>query len=175
MYCDEFNQLTEQIENMSFDEQFTSAEGLSFDSKEKIIFFCFCFIEDLNDWLNDQMKQLDKVYEQKLFELNQAHFEVKEEVKNFQQNQQKQILDIRRLFNAKLNKQISLEQLNRMKTTVEQLREDLQRFQINQCSITLINNDQINYSYQPNIDIQIKKKDNQGMIENRSISKQIFV
>jgi hypothetical protein len=38
MYCDEFNQLTEQIENMSFDEQFTSAEGLSFDSKEKIIF-----------------------------------------------------------------------------------------------------------------------------------------
>jgi hypothetical protein len=31
MYCDEFNQLTEQIENMSFDEQFTSAEGVSFD------------------------------------------------------------------------------------------------------------------------------------------------
>jgi hypothetical protein len=121
------------------------------------------------------MKQLDKVYEQKLFELKQAHFEVKEEVKTFQQNQQKQILDIRRLFNAKLNKQISLEQLNRMKTTVEQLRKDLQRFQINQCSITLINNDQINYSYQPNIDIQIKKQDNQGMIENRSISKQIFV
>jgi hypothetical protein len=28
MYCDEFNELTEQIENISFDEQFTSAEGL---------------------------------------------------------------------------------------------------------------------------------------------------
>jgi hypothetical protein len=30
MYCDEFNELTEQIDNMSFNEQFTSAEGLKF-------------------------------------------------------------------------------------------------------------------------------------------------
>jgi len=30
MYCDEFNELTEQIDNMSFNEQFTSAEGLEF-------------------------------------------------------------------------------------------------------------------------------------------------
>jgi hypothetical protein len=28
MYCDEFNELNEQIENLSFDAQFTSAEGL---------------------------------------------------------------------------------------------------------------------------------------------------
>lgn len=105
------------------------------------------------------MKELDKVYEQKLFELKQAHLEVKNQVKNFQENQQNKITEIRRLFNSKLNKQISLEQLNRMKTTVEQLRADIQRFQTNQCSITLINNDQINYSYKPNIDIQIKKKD----------------
>jgi hypothetical protein len=116
------------------------------------------FIEDLNEWLNDQMKQLDQVYEQKLFELKQLHSEVKVKIKNFKQIQQIKINDIRRLFNSKLNKQINFEQLNRMKITVEQLRKDIHQFQTNQCSIALVNNDQINYSYKPNIDIQLKEK-----------------
>ncbi len=103
------------------------------------------------------MKELDKVYEEKLFELKQTHLNVKDQVKNFQENQQKQINEIRRLFNGKLNKQITLEQLNRMKITVEQLRAGIQRFQTNQCMISLINNDQNNYSYKPNINIQIKQ------------------
>jgi len=104
------------------------------------------------------MKQLDKVYEQKLFELKQMHIEVKGKVKNFKQSQQMKIIDIRRLFNSKLNKQISLEQLNRMKTTVEQLRNDIHQFQTKKCSISVVNNDQLNYSYKPNIEIQLKNE-----------------
>ncbi|CAF3295637.1 unnamed protein product [Rotaria socialis] len=162
--CDEFNRITEQIEKMSFNEQFTSAE------------------EDLNDWLNDQMKKLDKVYEEKLFLLKQAQSEVEEKLKAFKQTQRLKIADQaqseveeklkafkqtqrlkiadvqRRLFNSQLNKQINLEQLNQMKTTIEQLREDIHQFRTNDCSITLINNDQMNYSYKPNIDIQLKNK-----------------
>ncbi|CAF3110605.1 unnamed protein product [Rotaria socialis] len=139
--CDEFNRITEQIEKMSFNEQFTSAE------------------EDLNDWLNDQMKKLDKVYEEKLFLLKQAQSEVEEKLKAFKQTQRLKIADVqRRLFNSQLNKQINLEQLNQMKTTIEQLREDIHQFRTNDCSITLINNDQMNYSYKPNIDIQLKNK-----------------
>jgi len=113
------------------------------------------------------MKELDKIYEEKLFQLKQLHIEVKEKVKNFKQIQQIKINDIRRLFNSKLNKQISIEQLNQMKINVEQLHKDTHQFKTNQCSITLINNDQINYSYKPNIDIQFKKKildENQGLI-----------
>jgi hypothetical protein len=103
------------------------------------------------------MKQLDKIYEQKLFELKQTHIEVKEQVKNFKEIQRIKIMEIRRLFNSKLNKQISFEQLNRMKTTVEQLHKDIQQFQTNTCSIKVVNNDQMNYSYKPNIEIQFKK------------------
>ncbi|CAF4764762.1 unnamed protein product, partial [Rotaria socialis] len=81
--CDEFNRITEQIEKMSFNEQFTSAE------------------EDLNDWLNDQMKKLDKVYEEKLFLLKQAQSEVEEKLKAFKQTQRLKIADVqRRLFNS---------------------------------------------------------------------------
>ncbi|CAF3765281.1 unnamed protein product [Rotaria magnacalcarata] len=141
MHCDEFNRVTEEIEKMSFNEQFTSAE------------------EDLNDWLNDQMKKLDKVYEEKLCLLKQAQSEVEEKLKAFKQTQRLKIVDAqRRLFNSQLSKQINLEQLNQMKTTIEQLREDIHQFRTNDCSITLINNDQMNYSYKPNIDIQLKSK-----------------
>ncbi|CAF4284309.1 unnamed protein product [Rotaria magnacalcarata] len=141
MHCDEFNRVTEEIEKMSFNEQFTSAE------------------EDLNDWLNDQMKKLDKVYEEKLCLLKQAQSEVEEKLKTFKQTQRLKIVDAqRRLFNSQLSKQINLEQLNQMKTTIEQLREDIHQFRTNDCSITLINNDQMNYSYKPNIDIQLKSK-----------------
>jgi hypothetical protein len=137
--------------------------------KRKRKFFLY-LIEDLNDWLNDQMKELDKVYEQKLFELKQMHTEVKNKIKNFKQNQQTKIIDIRRLFNSKLNKQINLEQLNRMKTTVEQLHKDVHQFQTNQCSISVVNNDKMNYFYKPNIEIQFKNEIsdeydlNQGLI-----------
>jgi ribosome recycling factor len=116
------------------------------------------------------MKELDKVYEQKLFELKQMHTEVKNKIKNFKQNQQTKIIDIRRLFNSKLNKQINFEQLNRMKTTVEQLHKDVHQFQTNQCSISVVNNDKMNYFYKPNIEIQFKNEIsdeydlNQGLI-----------
>ncbi|CAF3667157.1 unnamed protein product [Rotaria sordida] len=151
MYCDEFNKITEEIENMSFDEQFTSAE------------------EDLNDWINDQMKQLDKIYEAKLFELKQAHSEVEEKLSKFKQIQRFKITGIqRRLFNSQLSKQIGFEQLNQMKTAVEKLREDIHQFKTNQCSIKLVNNDQMNYSYKPNIDIQLEKKISD---ENKTIIK----
>ncbi|CAF0919830.1 unnamed protein product [Rotaria sp. Silwood1] len=150
-YCDEFNKITEEIENMSFDERFTSAE------------------EDLNDWINDRMKQLDKIYEEKLFELKQAHLEVDEKLNKFKQNQRSKITSIqRRLFNSQLNKQIGIEQLDQMKTAVEQLREDVHQFKTNQCSIKLVNNDEMNYSYKPNIDIQLQKKilhDNETIIK----------
>ncbi|CAF5054916.1 unnamed protein product, partial [Rotaria socialis] len=63
---------------MSFNEQFTSAE------------------EDLNDWLNDQMKKLDKVYEEKLFLLKQAQSEVEEKLKAFKQTQRLKIADVQR-------------------------------------------------------------------------------
>lgn len=36
MYCHEFNELTEKIENMSFDKQFKIAEGLRI---EEMVFF----------------------------------------------------------------------------------------------------------------------------------------
>jgi hypothetical protein len=49
----------------------------------KVFYFLFdkikdkkisCFlIEDLNDWLNDQMKQLDKIYEYKIFQSNKLN------------------------------------------------------------------------------------------------------
>ncbi|CAF0720221.1 unnamed protein product [Adineta steineri] len=150
-YCDEFNELTEQIEKLSFDEQFQSAQ------------------EDLYDWVNDQMKQLDKIYEQKLFELKQTHCDTNKQLKIFKQIQQTKLNDIQhRLFNSQLSKQISLEQLNRMNLAIEQLREDIHQFKTNQCSITLVNNDQMNYSYIPNIDIQFKKKiadENKTIIE----------
>jgi hypothetical protein len=115
------------------------------------------------------MKELDKIYEQKLFELKLAHSEVEEKLKDFKQIQQMKLNGIqRRLFNSQLSKQISLEQLNRMKSTVEELREDIHQFKTNQCSIAVVNNDQMNYSYKPNIDIQFKKKiddENETMVK----------
>lgn len=103
------------------------------------------------------MKQLDKIFEEKLFELNQARSEVSEKLKNFKQMQRLKIMDVqRRLFNEQLSKQISPEQLNQMKTAIEQLREDIQHFKMNKCSITIVNNDKSNYSYKPNIDVQIR-------------------
>jgi hypothetical protein len=144
----------------------------------KVFYFLFdkikdkkisCFlIEDLNDWLNDQMKQLDKIYEDKLFQLKQFRSQVDEKLNKFKQTQQMKMTGIQRqLFTSQLNKQISSEQLNRMKIAVEQLREDIHQFNSNQCSITLVNNDQMNYSYKPNIDIQFTKKislEDQGLI-----------
>ncbi|CAF3016466.1 unnamed protein product [Rotaria sp. Silwood2] len=160
MYCDEFNKITEEIENMSYNEQFRSAE------------------EDLNDWINDQMKQLDKIYEEKLFELKQAHSKVDEKLKKFKQIQQSKLTSIkRRLFNSQLSKQIGVEQLNQMKTAVEQLREDVHHFKTNQCSIKLVNNDQMNYSYKPNIDIQLKKNitnDNETITKTDNDINQIY-
>lgn len=84
------------------------------------------------------MKQLDQIYENQLADLKRAQIEMKKKVKNFQESQRKKILDIRRLFNSKLNKQISLEQLNRMKSTIQQFREELEQFQLTQPSITFI-------------------------------------
>ena len=84
------------------------------------------------------MKQLDQIYEKQLADLKRAQIEMKKEVKNFQESQRKKILDIRRLFNSKLNKQISLEQLNRMKSTIQQFRVDIDQFQHIQSSVTFI-------------------------------------
>jgi hypothetical protein len=59
MYCDEFNQLTEQIENMSFDEQFTSAEGLWFDfqeNKKKFFFLLNRRFKWLVKWSNETIR-----------------------------------------------------------------------------------------------------------------------
>jgi hypothetical protein len=121
------------------------------------------------------MKQLDQIYEEKLYELTQIHSQVDEKLNKFKQIQQMKITGIqRRLFNSQLNKQISIEQLNRMKTAVEQLREDIQQFKTNQCSITVVNNDQMNYSYKPNIDIQLKKNNSDEDLEcNKSQQSQL--
>ena len=98
-------------------------------------------LEDLNDWLNEQMKELEQIYEEKLADLKRAHMEMKDNIRHFQDIQRKKIVDIRRLFNSKLNKQISLEQLQRMKTTVGQFRDDIEQFQ---SSITSTNDQEKN-------------------------------
>lgn len=123
------------------------------------------------------MKELDKIYEQKLHHLQQIHNEVKEKVEKFKEIQSIKITDIRRLFNSKLNKQISSEQLDRMKLTVEQLREDIQQFQTDYCSIKLVNNNQMNYSYKPNIEIRFEKdifQENQGLIIEKNLLLNLF-
>lgn len=117
------------------------------------------------------MKQLDKIYEQKLDELHRLHNEVKDNLKNFKEIQQKKLVNIRRLFNSKLNKQINFEQLNQMKIAVEQLRKDIHQFQRNQCEIKLDDNEQMNYSYQPNIEIHL---DDQGLISKLFFMKFLF-
>ena len=57
MYCDEFNQLTEQIENMSFDDQFTSAEGLLFFFNFiKFYFYFNRWFKWLDKWTNETIR-----------------------------------------------------------------------------------------------------------------------
>lgn len=84
------------------------------------------------------MKQLDQIYENQLADLKRAQIEMKKKVKQFQDDQRQKILSIRRLFNSKLNKQISLNQLNQMKSTIEQFRDDIQQFQLTHPSISFI-------------------------------------
>ena len=81
--------------------------------------------------MDKQMEQLKEIYQQRLFELTETHLTINEKLAHFKQNQRNRLEDIRqRLFNSKLNKQISIEQLHQLKTIIEQLQEELHQFQI---------------------------------------------
>lgn len=128
----------------------------------------------MNEWLNDQLKQLDKVYEEKLLELKQGKSEIEQRLKNFKQDQRLKIINAKnRLFTPEINKQINSDRLKQMKKIIHELHEDIQQFQANECSITLVNNDQMNYSYKPNVEIRLKKKIS-DTIENISVSDNDF-
>lgn len=88
--------------------------------------------------MDEQTKQLNEIYQQRLFELQQAHLKINEKLAHFKQNQRNRLEDInQRLFNSTLNKQISIEQLHQLKTIIEQLQEEFRQFQTDQFKIDM--------------------------------------